>query len=57
MEIRKILNNNVVVSNNEADQEIVVMGRGCRRQVEFYTLCSFSLYTSAENMLFLFFIR
>ncbi|MGV2619759.1 UNVERIFIED_CONTAM: PRD domain-containing protein [Halobacillus marinus] len=28
MEIRKILNNNVVVSNNEADQEIVVMGRG-----------------------------
>ena len=28
MEIKKILNNNVVVSNNELNQEIVVMGRG-----------------------------
>jgi beta-glucoside operon transcriptional antiterminator len=28
MEIKKILNNNVVVSNNEDHQEIVVMGRG-----------------------------
>ncbi|MEH6944956.1 BglG family transcription antiterminator LicT [Bacillus sp. JJ722] len=28
MEIKKILNNNVVVTNNELDQEIVVMGRG-----------------------------
>ncbi|NRD76796.1 PRD domain-containing protein [Bacillus sp. BRMEA1] len=28
MEIKKILNNNVVVSNNEMHQEIVVMGRG-----------------------------
>jgi hypothetical protein len=29
----------------------------CRRQVEFYTFCSFSFYTSAEKMLFRFFIR
>ncbi|WP_070119417.1 hypothetical protein [Bacillus marinisedimentorum] len=29
----------------------------CRRQVEFYTFCSFPFYTSAENMLFRFFIR
>lgn len=28
MEIKKILNNNVVVTNNELNQEIVVMGRG-----------------------------
>ncbi|MFF2446552.1 BglG family transcription antiterminator LicT [Neobacillus sp. NPDC058068] len=28
MEIKKILNNNVVVSSNELNQEIVVMGRG-----------------------------
>jgi beta-glucoside operon transcriptional antiterminator len=28
MEIKKILNNNVVVSENESNQEIVVMGRG-----------------------------
>ncbi|MDO6655496.1 hypothetical protein, partial [Anaerobacillus sp. 1_MG-2023] len=25
---------------------------GCRRQVEFYTFCSFPFYTSAEKMLF-----
>ncbi|WP_175987055.1 recombinase family protein [Bacillus sp. Marseille-Q1617] len=29
----------------------------CRRQVEFYTFCSFPFYTSAEKMLFRFFIR
>jgi putative transposase len=29
----------------------------CRRQVEFYTFCSFPFYTSAENMLFRFLIR
>jgi hypothetical protein len=30
---------------------------GCRRQVDFYTFCSFPFYTSAEKMLFRFFIR
>ncbi len=29
----------------------------CRRQVEFYTFCSFPFYISAEKMLFRFFIR
>ncbi|MGM7635729.1 ATP-binding cassette domain-containing protein [Bacillus sp. Hm123] len=29
----------------------------CRRQVDFYTFCSFPFYTSAEKMLFRFFIR
>jgi uncharacterized Fe-S cluster-containing MiaB family protein len=28
----------------------------CRRQVEIYTFCSFPFYTSAEKMLFRFFI-
>lgn len=28
MEIKKILNNNVVVTNNESNQEIVIMGKG-----------------------------
>ncbi|MDY0409323.1 CAT RNA binding domain-containing protein [Paracerasibacillus soli] len=28
MEIRKILNNNVAISHNELNQEIVVMGKG-----------------------------
>ncbi|WP_416151685.1 BglG family transcription antiterminator LicT [Salipaludibacillus sp. HK11] len=28
MEIKKVLNNNVVIANNELDQETVVMGRG-----------------------------
>lgn len=28
LEIKKVLNNNVVVTNNELNQEMVVMGRG-----------------------------
>lgn len=34
-----------------------IPGNKCRRQVEFYTFCSFPFYTSAENMLFRFLIR
>jgi hypothetical protein len=47
----------IVILSNMFIEDTTVPAIGCRRQVEFYTFCSFPFYTSAEKMLFRFFIR
>ncbi len=48
---------NIILNDENPDQRFLRNEYGCRRQVEFYTFCSFPFYTSAENMLFRFLIR